>query len=130
MAEALARHLASDVIEATSAGLAPFGEIVAPTREALAEIGVGVDGQFSKPVRPEDLESADLIVNLTGRPSIAIFQSSTVAQWKIGRCPTHLGRTWMCTGGSAMKLRCGCATWPTGYGRNTKGAATTRPIER
>jgi len=85
MAEALARHLASDVIEATSAGLVPFGEIVAPTREALAEIGLGVDGQFSKPVRREDLDRADLIVNLAGRSSIAIFRGNrgTVEDWKV-----------------------------------------------
>ena len=85
MAEALARHLASDVIEATSAGLAPFGEIVAPTREALAEVGVGVDGQSSKPLRPEDLDSADLIVNLTGRPRIAVFRGNrcTVEDWEV-----------------------------------------------
>ncbi len=85
MAEALARHLASDVIEATSAGLAPFGEIVAPTREALAEIGLGVDGQFSKPVRPEDLDRADLIVNLTGRSSESAFRGDwkKVEDWKV-----------------------------------------------
>ena len=85
MAEALARHLASDVIEATSAGLVPFGEIVAPTQEALAEIGVGVDGQSSKPLRPEDLESADLIVNLTGRSSESAFRGDwkKVEDWKV-----------------------------------------------
>ena len=85
MAEALARHLASDVIEATSAGLVPLGEIVAPTREVLAEIGVGVDGQSSKPLRPEDLNGADLIVNLTGRSSESVFRGdrNKVEDWKV-----------------------------------------------
>ena len=85
MAEALARHLASDVIDATSAGLVPFGEIVAPTRLALAEIGVGVNGQCSKAVRPEDLVSADLIVNLTGRPKESIFRGERnhVEDWRV-----------------------------------------------
>ena len=37
MAEAIARHSASDVIEATSAGLVPFGEIPSTTLEVLRE---------------------------------------------------------------------------------------------
>ena len=85
MAEALARHLASDVIEVASAGLAPFGEIVWPTREALAEIGVGLDQQYSKPVRPEALEAADLIVNLSGHSleSVVRGPGRSIEEWKV-----------------------------------------------
>jgi len=85
MAEALARHLASDVLEAASAGLAPYGEIVSPTRAALAEIGVSLDHQYSKPVRPEALEAADLIVNLSGHSleSVVPGQGRAIQEWNV-----------------------------------------------
>ena len=69
MAEALARHWASDVIEASSAGIAALGEIAPATLAVLAERGVRADGQYSKPLTPDDCEAADLIVNMTGRPA-------------------------------------------------------------
>jgi protein-tyrosine-phosphatase len=86
MAEALARHAASDVIDPASAGLTPFGEIVAPTRVVLEEIGVGIDGQTSKPLRKSATEAADLIINLTGRPGETAFAAcrQKVEDWEVG----------------------------------------------
>jgi arsenate reductase len=72
MAEAIARHSASDVIEASSAGLVPFGEIPVTTRMVLDERGISFDGQTSKPL-PEDLSAVDLVINMTGRTGAAIF---------------------------------------------------------
>lgn len=85
MAEALARHFAADVIEASSAGLNPFGEIIARTRETLAEIGVGVEGQSSKAIRPEALDGAGIVVNLTGRPGEAVFRGNrkNIEDWDV-----------------------------------------------
>ena len=47
MAEAIAKHSASDVIEASSAGLVPFGEIPNTTLAVLQERGISADGQSS-----------------------------------------------------------------------------------
>ena len=83
MAEALARHSASDVIEAASAGLSPFGTIVEPTRKILLERGVRVDGQHSKGLREVEPDSFDLIVNMTGMPGRALFPGAHVVDWDI-----------------------------------------------
>jgi arsenate reductase len=68
MAEALARHLAPEVIDASSAGLMALGYVAQPTLEVLAESGVAGDGLASKPLRMIDLTAIDLVVNLAGRP--------------------------------------------------------------
>lgn len=68
MAEALARHLAPDVIEASSAGLAALGYVATPTYAVLRESGVASDGLSSKSLSTVDLTSIDLVVNLSGRP--------------------------------------------------------------
>jgi len=86
MAEAIARQRAGDVIEASSAGLTPFGEIVPPTIAVLAEVGVSAEGQHSKPLRPADLSAADLVVNMTGRSGASIFSEPgpPIEDWNVG----------------------------------------------
>jgi arsenate reductase len=86
MAEAIARNLAADVIEATSAGLVPFGEIPSTTLTALAERGFSAEGQRSKPLRPEDLSAADLVINMSGRSGASIFSEPTTPfeDWDVG----------------------------------------------
>jgi arsenate reductase len=86
MAEAIARQQASDVIEASSAGLVPFGEIPGTTLAVLRERGISADGQTSKPLRPEDVSAADLVVNMTGRSGTAIFKKPVAAieDWDVG----------------------------------------------
>src|ERR1700688_826572 len=83
MAEAIARHVAPDVIEPSSAGLIAFGEITDPTVRVLGEHGISVEGQFSKSLRSEAMSGADLVVNMTGRPGEAIFTEPTppVEDW-------------------------------------------------
>jgi len=73
MAESIARRLAADVIEASSAGLVPFGDIPSTTLDVLAERGFSSEGQRSKALRPEDLSAADLVINMTGRSGTSIF---------------------------------------------------------
>jgi protein-tyrosine-phosphatase len=86
MAEAIARHSASDVMEPSSAGLVPFGEIPSTTLAVLRERGISVDGQTSKPLRPEDMSGADLVINMTGRAGATIFTESVteVEDWDVG----------------------------------------------
>src|SRR5947209_8391670 len=73
MAEALARHLAADVIEASSAGTAALGMIAKLTSVALAERGVRIDGQYSKQLQAQDCAAANLIINMTGMPGKTLF---------------------------------------------------------
>ena len=85
MAEALARAKASDVIEPSSAGLAPFGEIVGATRSVLAERGIPIDGQYSKALTRQACDAADRIVNMSGHPADVIFsdQPEKVEDWQV-----------------------------------------------
>ncbi len=86
MAEAIAKHVAGDVIDPSSAGLVPFGEITGPTIAVLSEHGISAEGQTSKPLRSEDMSVADLLINMTGRPGAAIFTEPTpkFEDWDVG----------------------------------------------
>ncbi len=86
MAEAIAQHLAPDVIEARSAGLYPLGYIAVPTVDVLREGGISCEGQTSKPLREADLHTADLIINMTGEPGRNLFADQTlpVEDWDVG----------------------------------------------
>ena len=86
MAEAIARHRASDVIEPMSAGLVPFGEIPGTTLAVLGERGISADGQTSKPLRPEEMSAAEIVINMTGRTGATIFKEPVAAieDWDVG----------------------------------------------
>lgn len=86
MAEAIAKHVAADVIEPSSAGLIAFGQIAGLTRTVLGEHGISVEGQHSKTLRPEAMSTADLVVNMTGRPATSIFTEpmSPIEDWDVG----------------------------------------------
>ncbi len=85
MAEALARHHASDVIEASSAGISPLGTISDGTRRVLLERGIDIEGQHSKGHSEAAVESSELIVNLTGIPGKALFRPGlAVEDWDVG----------------------------------------------
>jgi arsenate reductase len=83
MAEAIARHSATDVIEAASAGISPLGHIAKPTRDILREKGISSDGQYSKSLREVDSDSAALIVNMTGMPGKSLFPGASVEDWPV-----------------------------------------------
>ncbi len=85
MAEALARRWAADVIEPSSAGIYPLGQIESLTLEVLRERGVPTAGQSSKPLIETDGEAADLIVNMTGRPAQAVlpWAKRKVLDWDV-----------------------------------------------
>ena len=83
MAEALARHLASDVIEAASAGVSPLGRVQDATRAVLLERGVAVEGLWSKGLGAAPALGADLVVNMTGMPGGALFPGGRVEDWAV-----------------------------------------------
>src|SRR5579862_1962991 len=81
MAEALARHLAPDIIAASSAGLAPLGYVCSSTRAVLAEVGVSSAGQRSKPLVWSEVASTELLINMTGR--LISGARTTVENWQV-----------------------------------------------
>lgn len=83
MAEALARHLASDIILAESAGVHPLGFIDATTQEVLIEEGISFEGQFSKGLHSSLIVRADLVINMSGMPGQSLFRSSVYEDWRV-----------------------------------------------
>jgi arsenate reductase len=83
MAEAIARHDASDIISAESAGVHPLGFIDNTTQRVLRERGISSEGQFSKSTRDHSLKKPDLIVNMSGVPGATLFSGLPFEDWKI-----------------------------------------------
>jgi len=84
MAEAIAARLASDVMEASSAGLTPLGRVESLTIETLARNGYRPEGLESKPIAVGALETADLIINMSGWPKeIAFDDPAKVENWQV-----------------------------------------------
>jgi arsenate reductase (thioredoxin) len=84
MAEAVAKHIASDLLEISSAGLAPLGKVQALTLTTLERNGYPADGLSSKPLRFGDLQEADLVINMSGQPGGVIFpDTSKVEDWAV-----------------------------------------------
>jgi len=83
MAEALARHLAADVIDPQSAGISPLGNVATATRRALLDRGVPADGLTSKGVAAASLMAIDLIINMSGIPGGSLFPNSRVEDWDV-----------------------------------------------
>jgi protein-tyrosine-phosphatase len=83
MAEAIARHIAPGIIEASSAGVEPLGYISEHTRTVLREAGVSCERQSSKALRQTDAADADLVVNISGREALPIAGATPVEHWEI-----------------------------------------------
>ena len=73
MAEAIARRDAGDILEISSAGLFPMGHVPEMTLRTLSRNGYSTDGLSSKPVRPDDLQNIDLVINMSGQPCYSVF---------------------------------------------------------
>jgi arsenate reductase len=83
MAEALARHCASDIIEPESAGIRPLGFVDPTARSVLESRGISMDGQFSKGLDAPMLKKADLIINMSGMPSEVLFHGHVFEDWRV-----------------------------------------------
>jgi len=84
MAEAIAAHIGSDVMEVSSAGLVARGRVQSLTKLTIAKNGYPADELQSKPLEADDLEAADIRVNMTGRPDFALFQDpAKVEGWNV-----------------------------------------------
>jgi protein-tyrosine-phosphatase len=87
MAEAIAWRDASAEIEASSAGLAPLGFVAEMTTQTLLRNGYAVEGLASKPISSEAWESADIVINMSGRASEFAFHNfrghAKIEDWEI-----------------------------------------------
>ncbi|HXZ13424.1 MAG TPA: low molecular weight phosphatase family protein [Candidatus Sulfotelmatobacter sp.] len=84
IAEAVARHSASDVIEASSAGIAPLGVVANRTHAVLRERGVRSDGQFSKGLHDDSIpQPPDMVVNMSGIPGNTLFGNLNYEDWRV-----------------------------------------------
>lgn len=86
MAEAIARGLGEGAVQASSAGLMPFGRIVGSTVDALEALGYDPRGLASKSLDDVDLRDFDLIVSLLGPSGLSYLPSTLGSQlesWSI-----------------------------------------------
>ena len=87
MAEAIARKIAPEHIEASSAGLSPLGFVALMTKQTLLANGYPVEGLESKAVSAEAWQDADIIINMSGYTSARAFgglrTSAKVEDWEI-----------------------------------------------
>jgi len=87
MAEAIAWRDASKEMEASSAGLAPLGFVAEMTTQTLLRNGYAAEGLASKPISSEAWESADIVINMSGRAREFAFRNlsghAKVEDWEI-----------------------------------------------
>jgi protein-tyrosine-phosphatase len=87
MAEAIAWKDASKEVEASSAGLAPLGFVAEMTTQTLLRNGYAVEGLTSKPISSEAWETADIVINMSGRAKEFAFRNfrghTKVEDWEI-----------------------------------------------
>lgn len=84
MAESIARHDASDVIEPYSAGLTPLGTVPDLTKSTLTANSHSSEELNSKPITRELWDAADLVINMSGIPKWRAFTDpSKVEDWDV-----------------------------------------------
>ncbi|HET9401436.1 MAG TPA: low molecular weight phosphatase family protein [Candidatus Acidoferrales bacterium] len=85
MAEAIARHTASDVAIYASAGLTALGSIAPLTHRVLAERGISSDGHHSKQFTEAAGGAADIVVNMSGesRPRALAGCRAEIENWEV-----------------------------------------------
>jgi arsenate reductase (thioredoxin) len=84
IAEAMARHQFSELIEAESAGLAPLGRVASETLAALQERGIRAEGLYSKSISDiTAIFEPEIVVNISGHPVRNYFPQTVVVDWEI-----------------------------------------------
>lgn len=83
MAEAIAKHIAQDVIIAESAGVSPLGFIDKTVCEVLKERSISYEGQYSKGLRSHKLGKPHLVVNMSGLSGKSLFHEHDFEDWMI-----------------------------------------------
>jgi arsenate reductase (thioredoxin) len=66
MAEAFANRYGSDILVATSAGLAPVEFVIPETVAIMGELGVDISTHVPMPYNPRSSSRYDIVVNMSG----------------------------------------------------------------
>lgn len=82
MAEAFANQYGSDVLSATSAGLAPLQKIPIETVAAMEEINIDVSRHIPRRYEPFEAVDCDLVINMAGY-KLPGPQGKEVLEWQV-----------------------------------------------
>ena len=84
IAEAMARQLYPDLIEAESAGTAPLGTVARETLAVLQERGIRAEGLYSKGINDvAEFFEPDVVVNISGHRIDGYFPSTKTVDWNV-----------------------------------------------
>ncbi len=83
MAAALLEHAAEDRVVVRSAGTDPADQIHDQVVDALAEVGVDSAGAFPKPIAPETLEAADVVVTMGCGDACPVLPGRRYLDWDL-----------------------------------------------
>jgi arsenate reductase len=85
IAEAMARHQFSEILEAESAGIAPLGRVAQETLAVLQERGIRAEGLYSKSISDiTAIFQPEIVVNISGHPIGRYFPQTRIVEWEIG----------------------------------------------
>ena len=86
MAEGLARHFGSDVIEVYSAGIKPTGVVSEDAIEIMRELKIDISKQRSKGLLDVPVKDMDIVISMAPRPALQLvprdFRGRTV-DWRV-----------------------------------------------
>ena len=84
MAEALARALASDVMDPLSAGTEPAGQVDPKAIEVMREAGIDISGARPKALSREAAEGLDLVVHMgCGSEQCLVVPGVPTEEWHV-----------------------------------------------
>lgn len=84
IAEAMARHMYPDLIDAESAGTAPLGIVARETLAVLQERGIRAEGLYSKGIsHVAEFFEPDVIVNISGHRINGYFPLTKTVDWDV-----------------------------------------------
>ena len=83
LAAALLEHAAEGRVVVRSAGTDPADQVHAEVVDALAEVGVDSAGAFPKPIAPEALEAADVVVTMGCGDACPVLPGRRYLDWDL-----------------------------------------------
>jgi arsenate reductase (thioredoxin) len=83
MAAGLLSQMAGDRVTVRSAGSAPGDEINPAAVEAMNEIGVDMSQEFTKPLKDEFVQAADVVITMGCGDACPIFPGKRYEDWEV-----------------------------------------------
>jgi arsenate reductase len=83
MAAALLEHYGAGRVRVRSAGSAPASEINPAVREAMAEVGLDLDGASPKRLTEDGVRAADVVVTMGCGDACPVFPGKRYLDWEL-----------------------------------------------